>query len=84
MADEQDRATRQANTGGKTNPDDARDAERKAGQPERPDVSTEGASLDEQLQKSPRSPNELDQSDESQNAADITRGGGKSSRSTRE
>lgn len=84
MADDRDRAITQANTGGKTNPDDARDAERKAGQPERPDVSAEGASLDEQLQKSPRSPNELDQSDESQNAADITRGGGGSSGRARE
>lgn len=61
--------------GSKHNPDAALDA----GQPERPDLAPPpGAapgSVDEQLRRSPLSPNELDGTDESQKAADITRAG---------
>jgi hypothetical protein len=61
----------------KTDPHASRDEERLAGQPERPDVRDRAATspVDQGLEKSPLSPNELDQTDESQKAADITRAG---------
>ena len=61
--------------GSKQNPDAALDA----GQPERPDLDppqgTAPGSVDEKLRRAPLSPNELDGTDESQKAADITRAG---------
>lgn len=64
--------------GRKQDPDAALDA----GQPERPDLnpppgSAGTGSVDDRLRSAPLSPNELDGTDESQKAADITRAGSK-------